>query len=326
MNSLLDKNSLVRFILRETSKDEDLEIICWIAEPGANRKEFQSLYETFKLSQRNLLIDRIDVNQEWADFRAKQIKSPVQKIRKLNWKKVAASVTVLLMVGFGSAYLSRVVGEAIYHPAVVLFEAPAGEKSKVVLADQTEVWLNSSSKLEYDAVHPRNIRLEGEAFFDVSKDTRHPFIVELSNGVKIRVLGTQFNVRSYPDEAVFETTLEEGSVELFGDNIARPIRMSPGEQVLIRGSAYQVREVDSQLYSVWRNNELKVRDLSFAELVLRIERWYGVEIDLDPELQDRDFFTMTIKTESIRELFKMMQLTASFEYEINGNQIQLKAN
>ena len=89
-----------------------------------------------------------------------------------------------------------------------------------------------------------------------------------------------------------------------GKKLSGKQSIKPGEQAILTNDALQIRKVNPGIYSVWRNNELKFEDSNFAELVPRIERWYGVKIELDPELATRDYFTMTIKTESIRELFK----------------------
>ncbi len=318
---------LTRFIHRETTPDEDQEVLRWILESDENRRTLDELIQARNLAEIPKLDREMNVEQEWEKFKHIQIDS-ADKSRTLpisNWMKVAASILILIAVGLGSIFVNDRISSTELADSAVYFESPSGEKSKVVLADQTVVWLNSSSKLMYNAREPRNVQLEGEAYFEVTKDPKHPFVVKLNNGANIRVLGTKFNVRNYPDDQFVETTLEEGKVELFGEKIPEPIQMTPGQQVLMKDSTYEIKDVDSELYSLWHKNELKFRDASFAELVPRIERWYGVQINIDPELQTRDYFTMTVKTESIRELFQMMQLTSNFNYEINGSQIQITA-
>ena len=79
------------------------------------------------------------------------------------------------------------------------------------------------------------------------------------------------------------------------------------------------------MYSLWKNNEIRFSDISFRDLVPQIERWYGVTIELDPEISKKDRFTMAIKTESLRELLSMMKLTSKFNYEIDGSRVKINA-
>lgn len=330
MASAIDENLIVRFILRESTEEEDREIVRWASLSENNRKELRSFYETYKLSQQNRLASEIDIDQEWSDFYSRRMRpsisdgKPIIKLTK-RWIGVAASVLILLSVGFAGLQTYRLSRIDQRSHELLTVRVPSGEKSSLVLPDGSVVWLNSESTLSYDAANPRKVSLTGEGYFNISKDPKHPFVVDTPSGMNIRVLGTQFNVRNYADEP-FEATLDEGKIELFSKKLSGEYAITPGEQAVLTNDTLQVRKVNSKIYSVWRNNELKLVDTNFAELVPRIERWYGVKIDLDPALATRDYFTMTIKTESIRELFKMMQLTSNFNYEIDGSQIKLKAN
>jgi ferric-dicitrate binding protein FerR (iron transport regulator) len=210
--------------------------------------------------------------------------------------------------------------------ANIRVESPAGEKSKVILVDGTQVWLNSQTTLDYNASEPWKVSLQGEAYFEVVKDREHPFEVTTASGLKVTVLGTKFNLRSFADENQVETTLEEGEVAITGTGSGKPVKLDPGQQASfdIRSKQMQIKNVPTEIYSVWKNNELRFRDISFRELVPRIERWYGVKVDLDPGISTTDRFTMTLKTESLRELLSMMQLTSRFDYEINGEEVTIR--
>ncbi|WP_163712593.1 FecR family protein [Mangrovibacterium lignilyticum] len=330
MASIIDEKRLVRFILRETTEDEDKDIIGWASQAETNREELRLFYETYKLSTHDQLSTKINVDQEWDEFysrRLTQSKAPksifFQASKK--WINIAASVLILISIGFAGLQTYRLSHIEKSGHQLLTVRVPSGEKSNLVLPDGSVVWLNSESILSYNVDNPRKVNLSGEGYFDITKDPKHPFVVETLSGMNIRVLGTQFNVRNYENEP-FEATLDEGKIELFGKRLSQDQAIKPGEQAILENGTLKIREVDPAMYSVWRNNELKFEDITFAELVPRIERWYGVKVELDPALANRDYFTMTIKTESIRELFKMMQLTSNFKYEINGSHVQLKPN
>jgi transmembrane sensor len=103
--------------------------------------------------------------------------------------------------------------------------------------------------------------------------------------------------------------------------------LNPGQQARydLQNNRIKITNVSTEIYSLWKNNEFRFDDISFAELAPRIERWYGVSVKLDPRIAEKDRFTMTLKTESLRELLNMMQLTSKFNYEINGSSVEIHA-
>ena len=327
MNLNIDTELLVRYISRETTPAEDREIWLWITESEDNREELRQLYETKWFSSQKMLSSKINVDDSWSEFSAKHLRvyRATGQPQFSRWMRVAASVLILISVGLGSIFGYRLFTVQDYTSTLVQFHVPAGEKSNLVLADGTRVWLNSESSITYNALEPRSVHLAGEAYFEVSENKSHPFIVHTLSGLNIRVLGTEFNVRCYPDEPAIETTLDKGRIELFGKYLEKPVEIQPGQQAEFSDNSLNIKVVDTRLYSIWKNNELKIEDSNFAELVPVIERWYGVEISMDNKLRDQGQFTITIKTESVRELFTMMQLTSNFQYEINGSKIKLKA-
>ena len=324
MNDIL----IHRFLNKETSEKENNEILYWVSGSEENRAEFRKVHHVYHISKLKQFQSEIDIDKAWNKLNSQLPKiqgSP--KIVYLDiFRKVAVSVLIVLAVGFGSLWTNEhFFGGA--KSAIVQFEAPKGEKSKIVLADGSHVWLNSQTVLKYDALNPRKVTIEGEAYFEVEKDRAHPFEVSTTSGMKVIVKGTKFNLRSLISEPCVETTLEEGEVIITGSDNKQLAVLKPGQQAKynISGNELLVQNVSTENYSLWKNNELRFTAISFAELVPRIERWYGVSINLDPLISSSDLFTMTIKTESLRELLNMMKLTSKFDYEINGAQIKIHA-
>ncbi|MGV8090439.1 MAG: FecR family protein [Mangrovibacterium sp.] len=326
MEQSVNDSLLLRFLKRETSEQENAEILQWVSGSEENCEEFRRVHRIFHLSMRKQYESEIDIDQAWNKLISQipEMKTQVRSFRPNVFWKVAASVAMILAVGFGSLWTYE---HFFYRlqTAKIRIESPAGEKSKVVLADGTLVWLNSETILDYNASDPRKVTLRGEAYFDVTKDREHPFEVTTASGLKVTVLGTRFNLRSFSGENNVEATLEEGEIVITGINYKQPVRLISGQQVSydISNKELQIRNVSTGIYSSWKNNELRFTDISFRELVPLIERWYGVRIDLDPQISTMDRFTMTIKTESLRELLNMMQLTSKFDYEINGEKVTI---
>jgi ferric-dicitrate binding protein FerR (iron transport regulator) len=305
---------------------ENQAILQWVSDSEENRVEFRKVHRAYHLSKLRYSKSEIDVDEAWNKLNNLLPKTkPQHKLIDLNiLRKVAASVLLILAGGLGSLWISGYFSD-LQKSAIVELKASKGEKSQVILADGSHVWLNSQTVLKYDALNPRKVTIEGEAFFNVKKDHDHPFEVTTPSGMKVIVTGTKFNLRSFAGEPFVETTLEEGEIHIEGANNKQLAHLKPGQQAQynVEEKNASVRNVSSALYSLWKNNELRLTDISFAELVPRIERWYGITISLDNNRKNNDRFTMTIKTESLRELLNMMQLTSKFNYEINGEQVKI---
>ncbi len=327
MGDQMNDDTLIQFLNKETSTQENEEILRWVSSSEDNRDQFREIHQAFQVSNQKLFQREIDIEQAWNKLNNKLPKTKIKgKVISLEiFNRIAVSVLVILTVGFGSLWVND---HFLANPksGLVVFEAPSGEKSKIVLADGSQVWLNSETKLQYDAMNPRSVILNGEAYFEVKKDRSHPFLILTSSGMKVKVTGTKFNLRSYDDELFVETSLEEGEVIIEGKNSNKLAILKPGQQSKydINSQKIQVQNVSSEIYSIWRNNELQFSDITFEELVPRIERWYGISIKLDSGIEKDDRFTMTIKTESLRELLNMMQLTSKFNYEINGSFVEIQ--
>jgi ferric-dicitrate binding protein FerR (iron transport regulator) len=325
MEKSINETLLFRFLDKETSEEENEVILQWVSDSEDNRIEFQRLHQAYHLSKLRSLKADIDVDEAWNKLN--RILPKVRTEKKLIFPnilwKVAASVLLVVAGGIGSLWISGYFSEQ--QSAVIELKASKGEKSQAILADGSHVWLNSQTVLKYDALNPRKVTMEGEAFFDVKKDHDHPFEVITASGMKVIVTGTKFNLRSFADEPFVETTLEEGEVLIEGANNQQLAQLEPGQQAQYKTGENKasVRNVSTELYSLWKNNELRFTDISFADLIPRIERWYGVTITSNSKQKNNDRFTMTIKTESLRELLNMMQLTSKFNYEIKGEQVKI---
>jgi transmembrane sensor len=324
----MDNIRLVRFLNRETSEKENSEILHWVSASEENRSEFRNAHQAFHLSRVNQFQSEIDIDSAW-DKLCSELPNKDKKIKLIQldvFMKIAVSVLIILTVGFGSLWTIEHFNKRP-KSALVKFEAPKGEKSKIVLADGSLVWLNSNTILKYDALNPRKVFVQGEAYFEVIKDPGNPFEVNTGSGISIQVTGTKFNLRCYSSDPFIETTLDEGEVIITGVDSKKLAVLNPGQQARynVENNQINVASVLTEIYSLWKNNELRFSDISFAELVPRIERWYGVSVKLDPRIGEKDRFTMTLKTESLRELLNMMQLTANFRYEINGSLVEIHA-
>lgn len=225
-----------------------------------------------------------------------------------------------------------------------------GSKSKLQLPDGSQVWLNSDSKITYGkefGAADRQVTLTGEAYFDVVKNPEKPFIIHARN-IDIRVVGTAFNVKSYPKDKTTETSLIRGIIEVriknrpkekiilkpneklivAAEDIPTPTNSQPAliqtkkaPQVVIDNISYMPAD-STVIETSWTENKLCFRDESFLEVAEKMERWYGVTIQItDPRLE-KIRLTGTFQDETLQKALKALTITTPFTYKIEkGNVI-----
>lgn len=202
---------------------------------------------------------------------------------------------------------------------------PNGKTFNLTLSDGTHVYLNSGSTLRFPVNFikgmKREVYLEGEAFFEVSKDKMHPFIVN-ANAINVKVLGTKFNVSSYAEDKHVSTVLVEGSVSL--NNDARPDEKTiliPGYKGAWAKNSDKIllEKVDTSLYTNWMKGELVFKNTAFAAIIKKLERNYNVKIkNYDEELNEIEINASFNKNiENINAVMNSLSTVRSFNYKIN---------
>ncbi len=226
-----------------------------------------------------------------------------------------------------------------------------GTRTTQKLPDGSRVWLNAGSKLTFGDNFGEDIRevtLTGEAFFDVVKNPEKPFIIHTST-IDVKVLGTQFNVKSYPTDKTTETSLIRGSVEVVVKNrpnekyVLKPNEklVVPNEEVkaatsndgntagrllhkdniiAIKNLTYQQGDT-SDIESAWIRNKLSVKDMPFIEMAKIMERWYDVRFEFGNKKLEDVFITGSFDNETLAQALEALQFSFAFNYEINDKTV-----
>lgn len=235
-----------------------------------------------------------------------------------------------------------VVGEVVASNGANEVSVTYGSKTRIVLPDSSVVYLNSGSKLSYPPVfdRERNVALTGEGYFIVRSDSLHPFVVHTSD-VSIKALGTEFNVKAYPEEQRVETILVKGTVEILKKNQTKPIiGLKPGEKATYMKAAVPkqavsipVKEQPQMMVNVdlkpdvstgWVNNQLVFDAEPFDQIAARLERWFNVEIVIRNSVLSRAHLSGRYDTENIEQVMHSLQMTTPFTYKIEKNKIIIK--
>jgi transmembrane sensor len=204
--------------------------------------------------------------------------------------------------------------------------APMGQKSQIILADNTKVFLNSGTVLRYDnqfGKSNRKIELTGEAFFEVTEN-KLPFTI-YTNDLEIKVVGTKFNVMAYPDEPNVETTVTEGKVNVRDLNSEKSVLITANQTALFvkEKRDLTIASVASVNSISWRENLLYFDNENFVNVVKKLERWYNVSIKLVGKDSVDDRFTFTIKNESLREVLDLIKHTTPLNYRFDGDDVTI---
>jgi transmembrane sensor len=222
-----------------------------------------------------------------------------------------------------------------------------GSRTRISLPDGSTVWLNAGSKLVYDKNFDsklREVTLAGEAYFDVARNPEKPFIIHTGK-VDIKVLGTLFNVKSYPGEKVTEASLIRGSIEvMIRDRPQEKIILKPNEKIVVSNETEQETSAQSKpvannapivaishlsyepkdstiIETSWVENKLILQDESLEETAVRLERWYGVLIRFENNEVKKLRFTGPLPSQSIQKTLEALKITGGFNFTINENNV-----
>mgnify|MGYP002323667112 FL=1 len=203
---------------------------------------------------------------------------------------------------------------------------PRGGEYSITLSDGTIVYLNSESELRYPVNfvgRDRRVYLSGEAYFDVVQDEAHPFIVDMGNS-SVRVLGTSFDVRAYADEDEVLTTLVQGSVKFSAGK--EFVTLEPGKQaVLGKSGSIETREVDTYLYTAWKEGVFAFKRQRLEEIMKVVARWYDVNVFWENVSQKEVTFTGKMKRyDDFSKVVEVLEMTGNTEFVIKENNIFIR--
>jgi ferric-dicitrate binding protein FerR (iron transport regulator) len=322
----------------------------WIAANPQAKKEFDTAVKVMKLLLKTRKqVSNLHTEQELKELLAKiqdnEISLEDESSPAAWWWRAAGIILLLISVSlvFYFAFKSKQTDLVAYNEVIV----PLGEKAQIVLADGSHIWINSSSKIKYPVVFDkkeRKVYLEGEAFFDITRNEKHPFIVYTPD-LKVKVLGTSFNVKNYPNDKNAVTTVVRGlvSVESQKNEIA-PILVNPNENYVLNTSSAKKdkisaepekqtdqlpkkvlpiinKKVNVEAITSWKDQMLIFFDEPLEEVALKMERWYNVKVHiLDGELKKERYRGKFVNNETIYQVLEAIKFTTPISYKTKNNE------
>lgn len=313
----MDHSIIKKYLAGEASETEVQEVFRWIDSDPENRNEFIQYKKIWALTYKSTE----NLDKTWNAI-SSQLRRPKKKLSiNPNWM-VAAGFVLVFGLGILMQYiLPQKSQEPFSYLAETRIEVPLGQMSNVVLPDGTTVLLNSGTKLVYSGKFnsgERIVSLEGEAFFDVTKDLAHPFVIK-TKVLDFKVYGTSFNIQAYPEDNLINTTLVEGSLGIIGKNGNELVRLVPGENATYRQYDREllVGKVNLEMYTSWKDGLITFRNEKLKDIARKIERWYNVEIVISNTSLGEEVYLGTImKNKPVDQILEVFSLTSSLRYRI----------
>ncbi len=316
----MDKNKLQtkisHFLEGKLPKQEELELLLWIKSDKNNKDLF--LKEQQLLSSRILSKKDLNLNLKWKTLKmridsGKKGKSPYSLFLRI------ASIAAAFIFGIilTSIIITQYFPISNTNAQIQNITTPHGARANFTLPDGSIVWLNSGSKLSFSSTFRLNrpVTLEGEAFFDVVKSLK-PFIVSTKFG-DVEVKGTSFNVKAFAEETL-QATLVTGKVLFREKDSKKEVTLRPGQQVNLLDNKLKITNVETDLFTSWKDGKLIFRKEFLPEVARRLERWYNVKIILENDKRLANiWYSGTLKMESFSEVLELLSVTASINYTYN---------
>ncbi|MDD4516715.1 FecR family protein [Massilibacteroides sp.] len=303
----MENKTLFRYIEGKASSKEKEEFASWIDSDEKNLQEF--------LFKRNIYDASL-----WGDSisQSKQGKQKTKAFRIVANLLKIASVFLLGIISYH--YVTLYIESTTPQPIAPMQKiyVPEAQRAELILDDGTKVWLNGNSTFSFPkefSKKERNVELQGEAFFEVTKDRNKPFIVNAGD-YKIRVLGTEFNVKTNRDKKIFETSLLSGAVEIFSDDADNTIKLFPNERVYYANGQLIQSQIESHDKFLWREGLIVFEHESVKSILSQLENYYGVKIIVNNKKILNDFYTGKFRVKDGAEhVLKVLQLRHEFQYE-----------
>jgi ferric-dicitrate binding protein FerR (iron transport regulator) len=321
---------IASFLSGNSSSSEMEELQNWQTQSASNRNIFDNasrIWENAPLPLTKSVIEHDKITVKG------QIITQMSLLRNhdrivLKFLRIAAILIGPVMLAIGWYIGSHNSSEKIITWNSVT--APRKHIAMCTMADGTEVWLNAGSTISYpttDSPGKREVKLNGEGYFKVAKNTKKPFFV-ITKEVNVKVLGTSFNIKAYSEEETITTTLEEGSVELFTIKSGNtPDLLHPGEQATyhISDGKNMIAQVDAARFSAWRNDKFLFKDADLKTIITELERLYDIKIHIvNPKLEKLRFRGMFCYDQDLLDAFETLRRSVKLNYTIKDREVWLE--
>lgn len=320
----MEETVIYKYLSGATTGEEEAELLNWLHESPENQAYFYELKAIWHARQQTVFANESNLNDSLERMNNRIRLSVEQNKKKRNlfirWSSVAA--VFLLLIGISVLFLINKNVQDVEVPLCVYANGANADSVRVVtLVDGTEVWLAANTTLSCPEVFSgdeRKVYLDGTAFFDVTKDPQHPFVVR-TDIMEIKVLGTSFSVNSHTSGNQGETILMTGSVQLKHLGNKQVVTLFPGQQALYskETSGIEIHEVDANTLTSWRFGIISLIEVTASEIIQKLEEIYHVKIKMDTSsIKDHKYNFSFKRANSLEKVLEQFSCVTGTTLEI----------
>lgn len=302
----MDQELLKKYITGDASPDEKEEIVRWV---NVDKKNMTELFALHKLH--NITI-----------WQQKQERTENKKRRYSKWTIIQriASIAAIFVILLGSGFYILHLKQQIPDTTMQTMYVPAGQRAELILSDGTSVWLNAGSTFSFPTIFSKNsreVKLDGEGYFNVKKDEQRTFVVKTSS-YDVKVLGTEFNVFAYGKSPLFEVSLIKGAVEIMAKDTNEKIKLEPNTMVYLFAEKLNKKIINNFDNILWKDGLISFDDEPIEKMIDKLELYYDVHIIIQNASVAKQKYTGKFRTkDGIEHMLKVFQLKDKFTYEKN---------
>lgn len=319
---------IIAYLNGELNKEQQQSLEEWIAADTSHKRYFYEATEIWLSAV--AASDKVgNKEQAYLNFKGRLDEARKSKIFSLRWVRVAAAVFIGVFLLNTTFYLGNEYGNRTLEKQAQTIEVPAGSKSRIILPDGTVVWLNAGSKFSYRAdfaQKKREVKLEGEGYFEVTPDTDHPFIVNTSH-IDVKVFGTKFSVKAYEKEQNVVVLLAEGSVKFINkDDLQASFMMIPEQQAVYNKETGKtaLSQVPASAASDWTTGAHFFNELTLEQIANILEKSYDVTfIFRKEEKKNLTFYGDFRSDDTLDDILTIMSSSGKFKYRKTRNIIEV---
>lgn len=292
----MNKDLLFKFFEGKSSLDEEKKIREWMEESNTNFNCFMKTRKEYDIQ----ILSGSNV-----------IASNKKKLIPLQWIVGAAATIIILIIG--GIYLFNIENNIEQYNTIIV---PAGQRINLILSDNTNLWLNANTEFRYPTEFSkknRTVYLDGEAYFEVSKDENKPFIVKTSKG-DVHVTGTSFNVEAYSKFDNFNTSLFEGGVEIYKEG-KRLVSLKPNEIGVLKNNKLQISTITDSDHYLWKEGLIAFKNEGIEEILISLEKYFDIEIQINTSNLPQHTYTGKFRhSDGVEYALRVLQKSINFYY------------
>lgn len=310
----MNQDILHKYIAGEATPQEKEEVASWLDADKNNMKEF--------LAQRKLYDISI-----WQQDTASVFTDKLSTENKKRWTLRSVSIELskiaaVFIIAFTVLYSFLITNDMTAPASMQTIFVPPGQRAELTLTDGTKVWLNAKTTFTFPnkfTANSRHVVLDGEGYFDVTKDPNKPFIVNTKQ-YDIKVLGTEFNVIAYTQSPIFETALLKGSVEISSIKSDKKIKLEPNTRIFQENGTLKKDTIAHANYFLWKEGIICFNDEPVGKMIEKLELYYDVKINIHNKVLLKNKYSGKFRTkDGVEHVLKVLQLNNKFTYEKDSN-------